>query len=854
MLTAAMERVEHQNGEAMSALKKAIFLVTLPLLSLGGGAYATVSPAPVNVLPGPDILNAPPARAPQFENVGIWQAAPILISGASAYRKGEFLYQDFLYDDRGAVTNGNAGPTALSRSGHYSYPTNVAAFFENLADFVEVRLKLNASDTAFRLTYNSMSDPALVAATIAIGGTAGVLRTIPFGANAAEPADVFITVHGTSAVVTDAATGVVLANLSASADIERRQIEVRLPFTTYDPRGKTSVRIAAATGLWNSAGSTYLIPGTTATATTPGGAGTNVPNPPAFFNVAFRYNEPDPSLSTYTRWRDGVQGSTLAAAVSMNGVQTHDLSPFAATVDFVKLASGVDDDLPGQVGGVPQTGFIDRIYSSRFEVMQGVGNPAAPNLMKSQGCTPTSTVAANGTTSCVPQFTGRLQPYAVYVPVKTPPASGYGLITDLHGAGDNYNRNPPVTWEREVSLGERGTGSIVYVTEGRGTQYWWWGSAGSEIWEVMAAIKRAYNINPEAVVASGISQGGYSTWKQATMFPDLYAAAVPHVPCPSAGTGYNGNNAPGGADSFAYPMIDSLRYVPVVGSVGGSDGTCTGEQPFAQGNFAIRAKLDSLGYRFEWWSFNNQGHIFAPPSCAGVTANNPIPASPKPCGFSFEADFLDSVAGVGNLVTRVVNPPHITYSVNEGWNEPLFGFVGDHAYWISSVTVRDPAVSPYGKVDVISKGFGLNDPVANATQIVNGTDYTLNQNTFHAYNRWDKTWNPPTTTTANDEIDIVATNISKVVIDPIRARVDCNAVVNVQSDGPISVVIHGCLNGDVNLDDVVDCHDIFAAKAAIGARRGDPNYDPRIDMNSNGVIELTDAVAVSAARTSFTCN
>ncbi len=52
--------------------------------------------------PGPAILYRKPARSPQLENAGVWHAKPILVSGASAYRDGEFLYQDFLYDDHGA--------------------------------------------------------------------------------------------------------------------------------------------------------------------------------------------------------------------------------------------------------------------------------------------------------------------------------------------------------------------------------------------------------------------------------------------------------------------------------------------------------------------------------------------------------------------------------------------------------------------------------------------------------------------------------------------------------------------------------------------------------------------------------
>src|SRR5207244_3664199 len=49
--------------------------------------------------PGPDLLYEPLADAPQLQNAGAWSAPPILVSGASAYRDGEFLYQDYLYDD-----------------------------------------------------------------------------------------------------------------------------------------------------------------------------------------------------------------------------------------------------------------------------------------------------------------------------------------------------------------------------------------------------------------------------------------------------------------------------------------------------------------------------------------------------------------------------------------------------------------------------------------------------------------------------------------------------------------------------------------------------------------------------------
>jgi hypothetical protein len=59
--------------------------------------------------PGPAILYQPLKPAPQLTNTGIWRARPILVSGASAYRRGEFLYQDFLYDDHGARAKTDPG-------------------------------------------------------------------------------------------------------------------------------------------------------------------------------------------------------------------------------------------------------------------------------------------------------------------------------------------------------------------------------------------------------------------------------------------------------------------------------------------------------------------------------------------------------------------------------------------------------------------------------------------------------------------------------------------------------------------------------------------------------------------------
>jgi hypothetical protein len=90
--------------------------------------------------PGPDVLYESPKTAPQLRNAGVWEAKPLLVSGASAYRKGEFLYQDYLYDDSGARANADPGDPRASATfarwdGTYDYPTD-DAYVQNVADLV----------------------------------------------------------------------------------------------------------------------------------------------------------------------------------------------------------------------------------------------------------------------------------------------------------------------------------------------------------------------------------------------------------------------------------------------------------------------------------------------------------------------------------------------------------------------------------------------------------------------------------------------------------------------------------------------------------------------------------------------
>jgi hypothetical protein len=740
-----------------AASKRAVhvvwMLVAVGLIGLDSASAAATGslysgPGP---RPGPAILYAPLAKSQALQNSGIWRAAPILISGASAYRQGEFLYQDYLYDDHGANGNGTAscqGPAAGAGAttwGTYTYPSD-PRYADNAADLVEVRVKLLGDATAVRITYDTMLDPSLVATTIGLGDSPAPLP-MPDGANALQHAKVFVTVHGLSADAIDATTGKPASDPAPSVyvDLPRRQVTVRIPFSIFDPRGQSAVRVSAASGLWDVHAGKYLTPRASADAQQPGGAG-SLSSPPAFFNVAFRYSEPRqtpfPATTGFgdhqNSWRDYDQACALASG---------DISQFFANVDFRKLAAGATDN-----SGVPTSGYLNRIMVTHFPAGQGIGNAAS---LQPQNCK----------TPCNPTLAGDLQPYAVFIPPSPPPPGGYAMTLLGHGCADNYNGFLEFTLADQLS--RRDDGSVVATGDGRGACYWYYGQGAADAFEMWADVAAHYPLNPNDAAIAGYSMGGYYTYKNASMFPDLFQAAAPLFGCVSAGTEWPGpqeGEAPGGDASWVNHIVPSLRYVPIMPVNGALDPICT-----YSAQRQVSDTLDSLGYRYDELSVTDTHALYAGNDLYGPRIVE-----------LFDSSRLDR------------NPPHITYVLNGEMNEPRFGVNTDHAYWISRLRLRDSGQhTPLGTIDVFSHGFGIGDPTPEPTQNDAGvlTGGVLAPGV--SYQEQSKSWDSPPRIPIRDELDITAKNISTVTIYTPRARVDCNAKLNVHGDGPIKIVLLG---------------------------------------------------------------
>jgi pimeloyl-ACP methyl ester carboxylesterase len=685
--------------------------------------------------PGPGILYAPLARTPQLQNApgGVWRAKPTLISGAEAYRRGEFLYQGFLYDDHGAHQQLDPSDPRISSAtfsqpnGTYTYPT-YPAYAGNAADLVEFRVKPLPESTAFRVTLNTMYDPGLVAFAVALGSPGAARHAFPYGANVRAPAGAFLTVRPNSsgkaltATLVSAATGRPLGQVppTVTVDTHRRQIQVRVAHSDWNP-GTRVVRMEMGVGLWDRATQRYLLPGTSATASTPGGSGTAA-NPAAFFDTAFRTHEPMTDLHELDSvpataqspawWRDANQGKALAAG---------DISSLSAYVDFGKLRAGVTDNR-----SVPRTGPMDRIMASHFEPAQGV----APGY---------SSTCAPGDSGCA--YEGRLQPYAVYVPTKAAPARGYGLTLLLHALFTNYNLY--LSSRNQSELAEAGAGSIVVTPEARGPDGSYTGLAGADAFEAMADVAAHYHLDPDRAALSGYSMGGIGTFQLGEQFPDLFGKAF----------------SISGTDDTGMP--ENLRHLPVL-----MWNMVADEEVPIDGPEQTAANLNTDGYRYELDEFSPGEH-------------NTFALNDE---YGPAAEFL-----ARDPLHR--NPTHVTFSIDPSISFPKLGLVADHAYWISGLRLR--RAGSKGTIDAVSRAFGAGDAKPSGEQHGSGV-LTGGMLPATGYVRQFQTWGPRPAARQHDALDVRAINLASATINPGRAGLDCQAKLHVTSDGPIRITLAGC--------------------------------------------------------------
>ena len=709
------------------------------LLGAGAAAGSTSAAAGLPAVsaghrPGPDALYLPPAVAPQLQNTGPWKAQPILVSGAQSYRDGEWLYQDFLYDDHGAAgvkdPNDPYGPSGHLYSpagGSFTYPTD-KVYANNSADLVELRVRPLAAATAFRVTLNTLQDAARSAFTIALGS--GAASGWPHGAGVTSPATLFLTWHGSSAELLDATTAKpVTPAPTATVDMLRRQVTVLVPHSAWNP-GTGKVRTTIGVGLWNPGANAYLAPKPgAADATTPGGG---TPNGVAIVNVGPRFAEPVPQFYGSNMADTAVAGEVSAPwwreRQQSEQLTLGDVSPFSADVDFGKLARQVRDD-----SGVPATGALDRILASHYTFGQG--------LDPTKICYTLGTFDAGP--KCVGRFVGQLQSYALYVPTKPVPAKGFGMTLLLHSLSANYNQY--LASHNQSQLGERDTGSLVVTPSGRGPDGFYKGIAEADTFETWADVARHYRVDPDWSTVTGYSMGGFGTYRLLARWPDLFSRGWSVV----------------GEPQSVSDQLGSLRNTPLLAWNSAEDELVN----ISTSENAVKANT-AAGIRFEEDKFLTADHLT-------LAAND---------------QFAPGAAFLGNArVDR--NPYHVTYVVDPTEDNRQATAVADHAYWLSDLR---PRTTGNGSLDAVSQAFGTTDatvlPVQTGAGVLTGGEIPA-----MAYLSRSQQWGPFGHAAPANTLTLKVTNLRTATVALDRARLTARRTLtlDVTADGPTSLVLLG---------------------------------------------------------------
>lgn len=656
-ITARVEetRVRITCATSMIVLVAALAVPSTATAAQTQGAAASSLPAVASgARPGPDVLYAPAPTAPQLENRDPrFRADPLLVSGTEAYIDGEYLYQDHLFDDYGANTDGQGASSLSARAGDITYPTKRARYAGNAADLVELRIAVADDEVAYRFTLNTLleSDSTIIALAFDTDGdvTTGA-ATLPGDPGAPFPGtDELIATWGTGAEHHDlsgpspAPTG-----LDVTTDLEANQITVTVPRTVSNPSGTWTATLAV--GLHDGEQG-WLLPQSSATETEPGGAGPANPSPSGIFNLGFRFDEPVLAANTPP---DTDQSAALASGTPTD---------FAHEIDFDALEAGVSRS------GVPTTGRMIRIFPSRLQLPEGQDLDA------------------------VPAYGGQLQPYSLYVPTTYEPGTPAPFTLNLHSLGQEH-------WQYNGAVGVFGEprGSLEATPMGRGPDLWYQHEGEVDTFEVWNDVARHYTLDPDRTAITGYSMGGYGTYRLGGLYPDLFGAAVTIVGPPGDGIWIPPGAPTGGAETLSNLWLENVRNLPFMNLAAGEDELVPIVGPRAQNLGAPEHGIDGfeqLGYRYRFEVFPAAEHFTI------AVLGYDVPQA---------AEFMGEA-----VVDR--NPSHVTFSYLPSTDVPDLGLVHDHAYWVADVRLADDSDElAKATVDAYSLGFGVGHPTTVAVQ------------------------------------------------------------------------------------------------------------------------------------------
>ncbi len=489
------------------------------------------------------------ALARTCDDAASWSGASPAFGGASAYDHGEFVHQDYIYDDHGAgagATGPPLGDTDATPAGTFTYPgPDDPRYLNNAADLREVRMRLEGDVLAIRVELNTMTQPD--AAVVGLG--IGLQGDVPDGPSMAWPHGAQLTTAGTDAVVTMWGAGADLAKrgaepvgLDGCADVASNALEARLPLSALGGVAG-ALRLFAAAGVWDAAAKTWSAPN-----------GIASPSAPRAYDIGFVPGEGANSPDTHgaMNWFDVKQAGALGAG---------NIDAYSGVVDLGLLRSGATRPFR------PYPGFYEVVYHSS-----------------------TSLSPDNEGWRTGGRFEGPYQPYSLYIPAAHDSGRPLGLFMYFHGATRNHTQlvsgsnihqqlGERLNLALVGALGRGGLGGTPTDDAANVLKDAYQGPGMLDAREVLADVQSRLDIDPARRYLGGYSMGGIAVYQLAGVYPDEWAGAVLW-----AGT------KPNDSDEW----LAGARWVPMLFVHAPTDEVVTYESSL-QSTMA----LESYGYMFE---------------------------------------------------------------------------------------------------------------------------------------------------------------------------------------------------------------------------------------------------------------
>ncbi len=125
---------------------------------------------------------------------------------------------------------------------------------------------------------------------------------------------------------------------------------------------------------------------------------------------------------------------------------------------------------------------------------------------------------------------GRVRPYLLHVPAKRDPAKRLRMVVDLHGG---VSRPEHLSYEdlEEMKFGwgdeAEKSGWILALPTGQTGAVWWDAVGSGMVLDIVRETKRAYDVDDDAVFATGFSDGGSGSWFLGVAHPTPFAGFIP---------------------------------------------------------------------------------------------------------------------------------------------------------------------------------------------------------------------------------------------------------------------------------------------------------------------------------------